>query len=213
MLALITKLDCTNALLFHVEQWDGNVWEYRVMDGGEWSSARPVYGESVVIPVSERGEKVIAEWRVPGGPWKNPKPRQFGEAECDFEVTVLERIDFRGKVMTACSSVRGHPSVWELSMPEHAVAEEGPEIITVRGRSKSKGLGQVLREEGEFFCEGELVSVSNVSASQAALLPDDSTLPRAMEMEPAFFVKVGRLSDQEIELLKNEVNPPCPPQK
>lgn len=64
VLAVITKLDGTNVLLFHVEQWDGAPWFYRVRDSaGEWGKPVSATGETVYFPAAALDRPVFVQWR------------------------------------------------------------------------------------------------------------------------------------------------------
>ena len=211
MLALITRLDGVNALLFHVEQWGGGRWQWRSrpqLEGAEWSAPESADQESVSFPLTDPHHAVQVEWREEDGEWQAAHPHVFGVAECEFVVGVKSHFDqtrdaaFEAK---ACAAVRGHPSGWRLDLPRRVLAADGPETLRVRGVSVCPGIGQLLREDGEFQCGDGNFSVMNAGPSQAALLPVSMATPEVLPYTGAFFVKTGRLAEAEIQLLKTEI--------
>jgi hypothetical protein len=209
VLALITKLDGVNALLFHVEHWSNGKWQYRMMGSDrEWMSPVTVSGESVVVPLVHATNEVTVEWRVDEScDWIAAAPHEFGNAECEFSVHVVgsysaSRPDDYDIV--ACGLVRGNPSAWKLSLPRRPLQNE---VLRVMGVSRCFGIGQVLRYESEFQSRGGVFQMMNLTPSQAALLPVQSAIPSALPFTGTFFVRSGRLSDEEIQILKADVPP------
>lgn len=212
VLALIAILDETNALLFHVEHSDNRAWEFHIRQGGgEWSAALPCAEESAVVPLSHATAPVEAEWRWKDEEeWNAAVPHAFGAAaQCEFYVRAEDRHEPMLGDFRVCAAVRGQPSAWVLQMPQHTLAADGPENLTVTGISVCQGIGQVLRAEGEFQCKGGGFTVMNAGPSQAALLPVDSAVPGCLPFRGVFMVRTGRLTDEEIELLKRDA-PPWP---
>ena len=211
VLAVIAQLDGSNVLLFHVEHCS-RMWKARVRPaGGQWGEEYSSQAESLVVPLVDFTVPVEAEWcyadGAGAGEWQAGVPHEFGAAECDFRMRVAEPFvpdhgDFR-----ICALVRGHPSVWVLDLPRRRIADEAPEIFSVRGVSVCRGVGQVLREAREFQCQDGPFTVLNSSPSQVALLRVPFAMPRELPFFGLFAVKAGRLSDEEIELLQKEAPP------
>jgi hypothetical protein len=212
VLALIAELDGTNALMFHVEQFDNRPWQYRLRAAGSAWSAEigESSAESVTVVLPSSRSAVEGQWRWAGEEqWQDAVAHQFlPNAECLFHVR--SEAPFRQLIgeFRVCAAVRGHPSVWSLMMPDRMIAEHGPETVTVTGYPLCLGLGQILREEGEFQCKGGGFTVMNAAKSQAALLPVPVAVPGELPFRGLFLVKTGRLTDEEIELLKHEASPP-----
>ena len=209
MLALITQLDGVNALLFHVEHCSNEAWEYRMRGvAGEWLDPVRVVGSFVVVPLVHPNDEVVVEWREGEmNLWKRAVPHEFGEATCQFIVKVsgvfspnrLEDCE-----VMACGLVKNRPSAWKISLPSRRIENE---VIRVQGVSYSKGVGQVLRQQGEFQCRSSIFQIMNAEPSQAALLEVASAFPSALPFVGACFVKSsGRLNDDEIAALMSEAS-------
>jgi hypothetical protein len=211
VLAVITKLDGTNVLLFHVEQWDGAPWFYRVRDSaGEWGKPVSATGETVYFPAAALDRPVFVQWRSGEGDWQDAVPHEFGPATCRFTVEIQPGHGYRsGDDLRVCAAVRGCPSGWYLEMPSRQWEITAPEILHVTGHSQCLGPGQVLRHPGEFSASGRGFSIINAEPSQATLLPATALPPSAMPRQGIFMVGTGRLSDEEIAQLKQST-PPCP---
>lgn len=164
-----------------------------------------------MIPLARHDEELRVEWRENEmSEWQKGEPHRFGEATAQFLVKVEREIcpaDYDH--VTVCAAVRGHPSAWRLELPPWNLGSSGPEVIRVKGVSCCAGLGQVLRGSWEFVSSGEGLVVVNEGPSKAALLPVDQAIPGVMPMQAPFFVSNGRLSDEEIEVLRKEVDQ-CP---
>ncbi len=210
MLALITKLDGSNALLFHVEHCSNRPWQYRRrLPDGEWSSPVAAHGETTHFHLSESEQAgVQVEWRWPDGQWLAAQPHEFGIATATFQVEITgDGWDFRdGEGLRVGRLVRGNPAAFLLQMPPKRCL--AGEVFEVTGTSVSRGVGQVLRESGEFLYRDGRIGISNVGPSQVALLPVSTAIPGLLPFTGTFLVASGRLSETEIQLLKQE---PCLP--
>jgi hypothetical protein len=152
----------------------------------------------------------FVQWRSGEGGWRDAMPHEFGQsATCEFLLRIEPGHGYlSGDDLRVCGAVRGFPSGWLLDMPARRWVLTAPENLRVSGTSLCPGPGQILRAAGEFQCSGHGITVMNAGPSQATLLPVDAAPPSVMPWAGAFFVTTGRLSDEEIALLKQET-PPC----
>ena len=235
MLALITKLDGTNALLFHVEHCGKQAWQYqacwpasRLAALQDWSPSRAVTGERAIEPLADPNVPVLVRWRrvaaaggegdaPPEEPWQDAQPREWGEATVSFHVIVKQPRDFRADPLVhATALVRGLPIAFELVMPRRMVAESGQEILTVSGTALGAGPATVFREPGEFSTSNAAFAISNAGPSQVTLHPVPARPPESLPFSGTYAVKLGTLPPEEIELLRAYVaereqtaNPPA----
>lgn len=209
MLAIITKLDGTNALLFHVEQWLGGAWKYRMgKPDGTWAEPEMAHAEMVYAAPVSLEHPVTAQWRSGEGDWQDAVPHEFGPATCRFTIEIQPGHPYRsGDELRVCASVRGEPSGWLIGMPSRNWEIQSPEVIEVTGHSVCSGPGQVLRHPGEFMTAGRGMAVINAEPSQATLLQVPAAAPSMLPRQGIFMVATGRLSDEEIEHLK-QLTPP-----
>lgn len=207
MLALIAKLNGITALLFHVEQWSKGVWQWRIKGSAEIYQEIMDHAYVAMIPGME------IEWRSLDGDWQDAVPHEFGEScTCQFRVTVklpCPEASDPAWISHACANVRGFPSGWELDIPNRVLAMDGPEELVVNGRSLCVGGGQVIRAAGEFVASSDGFLVVNEGPSQVALLRVERAVLGRVPYHPSFMVVTGRLSDDEVELLKKYE--PCQP--
>jgi len=212
VLALVTILDGANALMFHMEHCLRS-WEYRARwpDSGveglrDWQRTRTVAGDSAALVLADLTAGLEVEWRWfekdEDGPWEAAVPHVFGEAEASFVVELLAERDFGpDPAIRAMAMVRGYPACFDIQVPKRRYPAGA--VIAARGAAVNRGPGVVLREPGEFACGNAAFRISNVAASQGALLaaPQGPSLPGENPFRGGFFVKAGRLAPDEIELL------------
>jgi hypothetical protein len=211
VLALIAELNGLSALLFHVEQTNRREWEYRLRVGGREVECRMVRGRDVLVGLPPGEGVVEADWRWVGDEeWVPAVPHEFGlGAKAEFYLRVEgAELDLRTvNVIRVCGMVGNYPSGWVLDVPKRVLGVGRPETVRVWGESLCVGLGQVLEGEGCFrmAADGGGVSVANVGKSQAALLPVEVARVGILPERPVFFVSAGRVSDEELEMMKKEV--------
>jgi hypothetical protein len=223
VLALITLLDGANAAMFHVEHCGNRKWQYqirwplsRAAEYQEWSAVREAAGEKALEPLMDPTVITEVRWRwadvppdgevFPEEPWQDAVPHEWGESKAWFHVILKQPRDFRvDPLVHAAGRVRAHPIAFELTMPARLAAQSGKEAFTVSGRALGFGPASVLREAGEFVSANDAFSISNAGGSQVTLLPVPPRVPAALPFLGTVAVKVGRLTDEEIELLRAHV--------
>lgn len=205
VLALVAKLDGSNVLMFHVEQWDKR-WSFRLRSVGdhEWGDEIEAPFSSQEWPLPDVTRAVECQWRSEGLDWQDAVPMEFGEAVCEFVVWRDVPFEVGDDPVRFCGIVDGRPSVWELDLPKEILFKDSA-AVRCMGRSVQRGLGQVLGCEGVFSLKVGGWKVSNSAASQAALLPVEVAIPGSMPPEDIYMVVSGRLSQEELKHLMQEV--------
>lgn len=221
MLPLITRLDGTNGLLFHVEHWNKrNAWEYqvrwpesRVESLREWGEGVMVSEDHALFVLLDPTVAVEVRWRWgwPGGEWEDAALREWGSIECDFQVIVKERRDFReDPVLRVGAMVGSLPAGYDLTLPMRVV--EAGEMVGARGKAVHFGIGNVLREAGQFASGNAAFAISNVGPSQVTLLPAAGNIPESLPFLGTLAVRAGRLSESELVAFRDylKTQPPLP---
>lgn len=208
VLALVTKLDGSNVLMFHVEQMDKR-WSFRLRAAGdeEWQAEVEAPFSHQEWPLPDAEKAVECQWRVEGVEWQDAVPMEFGEATCEFFVSRNAPFEAgEDDTVRFCGIVDGYPSIWEVDLPKGVLFQD-PDSPPLRcaGKSLQRGIGQILRSEGVFSLKVDGWRVCNSCSSQAALLPVEVAMPGRMPEENIYMVVSGRLSAEELEQLIQEV--------
>ena len=202
--ALVSQLNGMSVLLFHMEHCDvGQVWSYRLWDeeGKRWGDAVDTKGQSVVVQLT-KFDGVVRALVEMNGEQQEAQPMQFGKGAAKFQVTVKRPFP-RGKGdhhLVVCAAVRGHAAGWKIDLPDRDL--EPGDVLQLKGDAIHLGEGQTMLSSGEFHCEDDGFEVFNLGGSQATLLPCKPGQPSALPYTGTFFVKTGRLREEDVQKLK-----------
>lgn len=216
VLALVARFDGANGLLFHMEQCGNGAWQYRVRwpessipSLQQWQRIRETNGSHAIFQMLDPHAAVEAQWRwVPEKEedgaepvWELAVPHEFAPTFASFRVRVKRPRSFvKDPVIRALAMVKGWPASFDLTLPRCEVSE--PAEFEVRGDCLHLGPGACLCEPGEFSCGDEAFDIVNLGPSHQPLVAiEGPALPGQLTYVGSFFVKTGRLTPEEIQLL------------
>lgn len=196
---LVTKIDGTHAIMFHVEHSGDEPWYVRWRIHGPWPPAYLVWrdatvrGLSFVLASEISGAEVEVQWRPsPGGEWLPVEHWVLRTPVCTFVLRPESRFQVvEGFIVCAVSSISG-VSAFRFPRMDVAAGEE----VEVTAVADAPSLANLLFAPGEFRPVVAGVEITNVTPTRegwdAAVLDRPVALTRCLLSSARRWFAIGR---------------------